>query len=188
MLAEDPLEGEAQPFGGVSRRLVAAVAFPFQPPVAPVLEHALHHAIQGLGTRATALQGRGKMDMPDLDRAHGGIGAHPGSLPQGSVLRSFPVEQGHEQGIAGFLQGFQPGTEFLVLVKGSVGQPGPALAFDIGGIGPPQVGSVPFGIERQKPDMTPLDDFGPWRASTGPVQLPGFLQSRFFFDFSHFFH
>ena len=188
MLAEDPLEGEAQPFGGVSRRLVAAVAFPFQPPVAPVLEHALHHAIQGLGTRATALQGRGKMDMPDLDRAHGGIGAHPGGQTDCPVLNTLTVDKNHEQGIARFLQGFQPDTKLLALIEGSVGQPGPALAFDIGGIGPPQVGSVPFGIERQKPGMTPLDDFGPWRTCTTPVQLPGFLQTLFFFDFSHFFH
>src|SRR5439155_374391 len=66
-LPENPLEGEAEPFGGAAGRLVEGIAFPLVPAIAELVEDTRHHQVHGLGRGRVILKRRAEGDMADLD-------------------------------------------------------------------------------------------------------------------------
>ncbi len=67
MLAEDALEGEAQPHRGTTGRLVEGVALPLIAAIAQIVEDMPRHHIHRISREPRALQGRRVPDMPHLD-------------------------------------------------------------------------------------------------------------------------
>src|SRR5205823_2107473 len=75
-LAENAFEAEAEAVGGLARRRVERIAFPFITAVAELVEGAAHHQIHGFGCRAALLQARRIDDRSHFDRADGRIDPH----------------------------------------------------------------------------------------------------------------
>ena len=111
VLAENPLEGEAEALRGATRRRVERVALPLVAAIAKLLEHITREQILRLGRAGRPLHRRRVHDVADLDHAIGGVDAHEGLVTDRSPRGV--VDHGEEQRIGGAGLGLEVGAKFV---------------------------------------------------------------------------
>ena len=154
MLAEQPLEGEAETDRRPARGRVQGVAFPFEAPVAQGLEGMARHQEDRLGGEARALQGGGQPDMADFDHT---IGRHDPEITRHAQRTSCrAIEDGEEQRVRGGRALGEPGREGRLVGEGAIAEIIPDRRVAAGAMGGlEQVMGLTAGIDRHDLTIAP---------------------------------
>ena len=156
VLAEDALEGEAEPLRRAPRGRVQRVAFPLVAPVAERIEDVGGEEILRLGRARRALQGGRVHDIADLDDAVRRIDAHEGLVAERAARGV--VDHGEEQRVLRARFRLEARAEVVQGRVGPVAEVGPdalPLSFAVRAV--VKRNGVLMGVERSERDIAPLE-------------------------------